>query len=333
MACTFGPSHCFHETSMLMVCAYVYLGAAVFAGYIHLRRAYLREHGHNTILLPVRRVRFFPLLLLVAFAARATWFILLDVHAMQVAESSSDDDADNGRYRNVIVFVPLLHMTLDLYPLSVLSWNKLATLLYISAFTLLVQFWADMLHHTTSTHDQSARTPVQRTRPSRQRNVLVIANVWMYAVEIALLLIKTVYPDQRESTWYMNSDGWCTAIFFCGLAGALGYDAFRLRQFFDAQEHSRVATYVATRVTVLGLLCAGLFFLRAILFLLTPVASFEATATPWLFYAIPELLPGGLVLALMRVKHDTNNGSSSRKGQLSPTERTPLVSPENMLSV
>ncbi|KDO26573.1 hypothetical protein SPRG_07977 [Saprolegnia parasitica CBS 223.65] len=328
MACTFGPSHCFHETSMLMVCAYVYLGAAFFAGYIHLRRAYLREHGHNTILVPVRRVRFFPLLLLVAFGARAAWFILLDVHAMQVAESSS---GDNGRYRNVVVYVPLLDMTVDVYPLGVLSWNKLATLLYVSAFTLLVQFWADMLHHTNSTHDKSSRTPVQRARPSRQRNVLVIANVWMYAVEIALLLVKTFYPDQSESTWYMNSDGWCTAFFFCGLAGALGYDAFRLRQFFDAQEHSRVATYVAERVTVLGLLCAGLFFLRAILFLSTPVASFQATATPWLFYAIPELLPGGLVLALMRVKHDSS--SSSYGKDLSPTERTPLVSPENMLSV
>ncbi|OQR96147.1 hypothetical protein ACHHYP_16930 [Achlya hypogyna] len=315
MTCTFGPAHCFHEGSMLMVCAYVYAAGAAFAGYIHVRRAALREHGHDSLLVHVRRVRFFPALVGVAFASRAAWFVLLDTHAMQ------DPNAFGG-YDDMLVFLSWLDVTVDLYPLGVLLWNKLATLLYISAFALLLQFWADMLDHTM----REIRAPAELSRPARQRRVLVVAIVWMYVIEIALLLGKTFCIG--EPLWLTNSDGWCTALFSVILALALGYDAYRLRRYFDAQDYSRVLVSVARRVTLLGLLCSSLFILRGILLVATPVASLRATSTPWLYYAVPELAPGCLVLALMHVKHDGRDRSI-----FTPTERTPLVSPELMLSV
>ncbi|OQR88456.1 hypothetical protein THRCLA_10316 [Thraustotheca clavata] len=205
MSCIFGQAHCINVTSNLLLCSYAYAVATMFSLYTHVRRTRIKEHGHYSYLVPVRRVRYFPLLLCISFLTRATWFVLVDIHAMQSLD-------ENGVYANVLVFVPWFDLKIDLYPLGVLLWNKLSTLIYVTAFTLLLQFWSDMLAHTKLFRPtSSAIVPVKR------RNLLVIANVWMYVIELMLLLTKSFTWE----TWFFNWDNWYCALIFFALSFTL----------------------------------------------------------------------------------------------------------------
>ncbi|KAG9403366.1 hypothetical protein AC1031_006012 [Aphanomyces cochlioides] len=194
--CWFGADHCFDATSAIALCAYIYGAAALFALIINIHRASMREHGRASMLLPARRIRFFPALLFIAFVNRAAWFILVDFHAMETRSSAT------APYEHVVVRE--FNMTVDLYPVGVVIWEKLATLVYFSAFSLVVQFWSDVVAQSTTTSSRLAHQFLKTRTSSRTRNVLAIVNVWMYLVELSLLVMNTlqvklpapiVYPD------------------------------------------------------------------------------------------------------------------------------------------
>ncbi|KAF0697047.1 Aste57867_12231 [Aphanomyces stellatus] len=337
--CWFGPDHCFHETSDLTVCAYVYAAAALFALYIHVhRRSRLREHGRDSSLLPARRMRFFPLLLFLAFVSRLAWLLLHDVHAMQFRANAT------APYEHVLVVFVHPNITIDLYPAAVVSWGKLSTLVYFSAFSLILQFWSDVLHDAaaaSATH--SHHHPSVSAKPassSRRNNLLAIVNVWMYVLEVGQLLAKTF--EWRVPPWVSNADGAVIAAFYGAMSIMLAIYALRLRLIFarggaDMTSSSAVSKTVATRVTIIGLLSSALFVVRSVLFFASPKDTLDH-AYPWMYYAMPELVPGCAVLLFMRVKqpsavHHRRKDSASPMALSLVTERVPFLTSEDVLSV
>ncbi|KAH9070070.1 hypothetical protein Ae201684P_002441 [Aphanomyces euteiches] len=320
-ACRFGADHCFDATSDIALCAYMYGAAALFALIINVHRASMREHGRASMLLPARRIRFFPALLFIAFVDRAAWFILVDFHAMETRSSAT------APYEHVVVRE--FNLTVDLYPVGVVIWEKLATLVYFSAFSLVVQFWSDVVAQSTTS---SARLFLKTRTSSRTRNVLAIVNVWMYLVELSLLIDA---PSQIASSNCVPRQLCCGSI----LWRPLGHDGtivfLLLRQMLVTVEASKVQQIVATRVTIMGLFCSALFGIRCVLYLCTPSSSRIATTSPWIYYAMPEMLPGCLVLVMMRVKHDPihqRHGSSIASLKMR-SELVPLLSADDVVSV
>ncbi|KAF0697048.1 Aste57867_12232 [Aphanomyces stellatus] len=300
--CLFGPDHCFHPTSPALLCAYVYAAAASFALVVNVHRASrLREHGRDSSLAPARRMRFFPFLLFVAFAFRTTWYLLQDCQALQ----ERTDPAAGWTHQVVVVG----GATIDLYTLAVVSWDKFATLVYFSAFSLLAQFWGDVLHHAAAASSSRHRVTVAAAlQPTRHNNLLAIVNVWMYILEFILLLLKTFQLGQGPSMYLMYSDGIVVALFYGALAVVLGMYAYSLPQALGQSDAASSSSFMvlqslSTRITFLGFLCTGLFLMRAILFLFSPKQTLNV-AYFWIYYAMPEVIPGCAVLILMRVKSD-----------------------------
>ncbi|KAH9127185.1 hypothetical protein LEN26_001221 [Aphanomyces euteiches] len=324
-ACWFGADHCFDATSAIALCAYMYGAAALFALIINVHRASMREHGRASMLLPARRIRFFPALLFIAFVNRAAWFILVDFHAMETRSSAT------APYEHVVVRE--FNVTVDLYPVGVVIWEKLATLVYFSAFSLVVQFWSDVVAQSTTTSSRLSHQFLKTRTSSRTRNVLAIVNVWMYLVELSLLVMNTLQVKLPAPIVY--PDSFVVAAFYGALSIMTGFYAVRLRQMLVTVEASKVQQIVATRVTIMGLFCSALFGIRCVLYLCTPSSSRIATTSPWIYYAMPELLPGCLVLVMMRVKHDPihqRHGSSIASLKMR-SELVPLLSADDVVSV
>lgn len=329
--CVFGAGHCFYPRSAAASSVYVYAIALAYTVSVSIQRGRLGEHGHATHLLPVKRMRWFPTFLSFSYIARIAWFLLSNTHTFEwvVGDATTPPIA----YEHLVLDVPVLPTDIDMYVLGVTSFGKLATLLYFSAFTLLLRFWEDVLHHA-----QRAEKPLARfasanqsiigeyTRASKQqvrsRTLFVVANVWIYLVESALLALKTLFPTYQTNSVVFQLDYGVVAFFFFLLALMLARTAVQLWRVLTKIEFSALASSIATRVAVLGAGVSVLFLYRSVLLLISmpAIEVFDPHgANPWLFYTVPEILPGVLVISMMSVKRGTNGGNGKRTVSCLPT--------------
>ncbi|KAF4315489.1 hypothetical protein BBO99_00008808 [Phytophthora kernoviae] len=261
--CLFGARHCFYTQSAAAGAAYCYAAVLAYTLSVSIQRSRLGEHGHATHLLPVKRMRWFPTFLSFAYFSRIAWLVLSNMHMFQWVEGSAPD----YKYEHMVFVTPLLPTDIDIYVLGVTSFGKLATLLYFSAFTLLLRFWEDVRVQARRAEQPLARVAANQSviaeytrgagaqRVGRSRKLFLVANVWIYLVECALLVLKTLFPGEKMVLFQM--------------------------------EYGFVA------------LC---FFLLAVM-LARSIEVFDPhVSNPWLFYAIPELVPGALVIYMMNVK-------------------------------
>ena len=138
--CLFGARHCFHTQSAEAGASYCYAVVLAYTVSVSIQRARLGEHGHATHLLPVKRMRWFPTFLSFAYFSRIAWLVLSNMHMFQWVEGP----APPFRFEHMVFVTPLLPTDIDIYVLGVTSFGKLATLLYFSAFTLLLRFWEEV---------------------------------------------------------------------------------------------------------------------------------------------------------------------------------------------
>ncbi|KDO20953.1 hypothetical protein SPRG_14045 [Saprolegnia parasitica CBS 223.65] len=308
--CLVGYEHCIHVTSTEATCATMYLLALAWIVTTSIHRSRnLLEHGHATPLLPVRRLRWFPTLLTGAFACRAAWFILLDVHAFEAKSV-------NGTFEHTYVYNPFFRMDMDLFPLGVALWEHIATLLYVSAFTILLRFYDDMRNVTSvrratcSLLDMTTADPIGMLEESRWRaprrsskSYVVVINVWMYLVEAILFLAevhcrvlgcielttsrwKTLLPMAKTNLLNSSRDV-IESLFYFVLACLLVRGAYRLKVDLQSFELSPLAQSLGARVWWLGLTCGVSFLFKSV--------------TGLVLYTLPEILPAVIVVAMMRV--------------------------------
>lgn len=337
--CTFGSSHCFHLFSPAAISAYGYIIAAVLAISVGVQRsALMHEYGHDTYLQPARRIRWLPTLLSLSFLLRALWFVLRDMHAFE------HYDTDSSTYRHIMMKVPFLSNKIDLYPVGVTLAQKLATVVYFSAFTLIVRFWdevlvrslaiaqgqAKMTHHlNVGSSNRVLHTGYVRQRSAgRSKLLFVIINVWMYLVAFALITVQSLLPNYK-TTYLMKIDPIVVALFFLALSIAIAQCAYRLRKLFQAIEFSNLARMIKYRVVILASIFSTLFFIRAIVFIISTYwIELRGVLDPWLLYTIPELLPGVSVLIMMRVilpKTESPNQQQDEEESLLNLDNTPRV--------
>lgn len=322
--CVFGAGHCFYTQSAAASAAYCYAAVLAYTLSVSLRRSRLGEHGHATHLIPVKRMRWFPTFLSFSYFTRIVWLVLGNMHMFQWVEGS----APHYTYRHIVIDAPLLPTDIDMYVLGVSSFGKLATLLYFSAFTLLLRFWEDVLRQARRAEQPLARVAASQSviaeftreahHEARSRKLFLVANVWIYLVECALLVAKTLFP--RMSSLLFEVDYAVVALFFFLLALMIARCALQLRHVLRKIEFSALAVGIANRVALIGLVVSLLFLYRAVLALLTMPAIdvFDPhQANPWMFYALPELVPGCLVIFMMNVKRQPQ--------RLKTDERTPLL--------
>ncbi|GLD97740.1 hypothetical protein PINS_up022452 [Pythium insidiosum] len=339
--CLFGEGHCFVTRSAAALSVYCYALALAYTVSVSIQRSRLGEHGHATHLLPVKRMRWFPTFLSCSYLARIGWLLLSDMHAFEWVER--DPGSTRYRYEHMVISVPLLPtLSIDMYVLGVTAFGKLATLLYFSAFTLLLRFWEDVLHLARRAEKPLARIAANQsviagyTRSSpehhqhRAQKIVLVANVWIYLVEFALLVVKTLFPAEHDQFIFQVDYG-VVAVFFCLLALLLARCAFQLRSVLLKIEFSALAATIATRVSWLGAVCAGVFFVRSVLLLVaTPAMEvFDPhRSNPWIFYTVPEILPGVVVIYMMTVKKTHSTKPSKR--QTAADEGTPLLFPRRV---
>ncbi|KAJ0397058.1 hypothetical protein P43SY_010042 [Pythium insidiosum] len=345
--CLFGEGHCFVTRSAAALSVYCYALALAYTVSVSIQRSRLGEHGHATHLLPVKRMRWFPTFLSFSYLARIGWLLLSDMHAFEWVERVPATAAPpRYRYEHMIISVPLLPtLSIDMYVLGVTAFGKLATLLYFSAFTLLLRFWEDVLHLARRAEKPLARIAANQsviagyTRSStehhqhRAQKIVLVANVWIYLVEFALLVVKTLFPTEHYQFIFQVDYG-VVAVFFCLLALMLARCAFQLRTVLLKIEFSSLAATIAARVSWLGAVCAFVFFVRSVLLLVaTPAMEvFDPhRSNPWIFYTVPEILPGLVVIYMMTVKKTHNNSATSAGKRLAMMdEGTPLLFPRRV---
>jgi hypothetical protein len=236
------------------------------------------------------------------------------------------------KYAHMVIDAPILPTDIDMYVLGVSSFGKLATLLYFSAFTLLLRFWEDVLHQARRAEQPLARIAANQsviaeyTREDhhavRSRKLFLVANVWIYLLEFALLVAKTLFPDLSSVVFEL--DYAVVSLFFFALAVMLARCAAQLRHVLRKIEFSALAMGIARRVTLIGSIVSLLFLYRSVLSLLTMPAIdvFDPhQANPWLFYALPELVPGCLVIAMMNVKRQPRSKSPATADEYTPLLR------------
>ncbi|KAG1687375.1 hypothetical protein DVH05_005247 [Phytophthora capsici] len=309
--CLFGARHCFYTQSAAAGAAYCYAAVLAYTLSVSIQRGRLGEHGHATHLLPVKRMRWFPTFLSFAYFSRIAWLVLSNMHMFQWVEGSAPD----FRYEHMVFVTPLLPTDIDIYVLGVTSFGKLATLLYFSAFTLLLRFWEDVRAQAWRAEKPLARVAANQSviaeytrgagaqRSGRSRKLFLVANVWIYLVECALLVLKTLFPGEKMVLFEMEY-GFVALCFFL-LAVMLARCALQLRAVLLKIEFSSLAATIASRLSLIGAVSSLLFFYRSLLLLFSMPAIdvFDPhVANPWLFYAIPELIPGALVIYMMNVK-------------------------------
>lgn len=324
--CVFGAGHCFYTQSAAAGAAYCYAAVLAYTLSVSIRRSRLGEHGHATHLIPVKRMRWFPTFLSFSYFTRIVWLVLSNMHMFQWVEGAQPP----YKYTHMVIDAPILPTDIDMYVLGVSSFGKLATLLYFSAFTLLLRFWEDVLHQARRAEQPLARIAANQsviaeyTREDhhavRSRKLFLVANVWIYLVEFALLVAKTLFPNL--SSVMFEFDYAVVALFFFALAVMLARCAFQLRHVLRKIEFSMLAMGIARRVTLIGAIVSLLFLYRSVLSLLTMPAIdvFDPhQANPWLFYALPELVPGCLVIFMMNVKRQPKSKKTA------VDEHTPLL--------
>lgn len=330
--CVFGSGHCFYTRSAAASSVYIYALALAYTVSVSIQRGRLGEHGHATHLLPVKRMRWFPTFLGFSYVTRMAWLVLSNMHAFEWVEGRSP----NFVYTHMIIDAPILPTKIDLYVLGVTSLNKLATLLYFSAFTLLLRFWGDVLYQAQRAEKPLARFAANQSviaqryaRDSKQqalsRKLFVVANVWIYLLEFALLVLKTLFPE--ETSVLFQTDYAVVAVFFLLLAIMLARCAYQLRCVLLKIEFSALAAGIARRVTWLGVVISAVFLARSVMLLIS-MPSIEVfdphKSNPWLFYTIPEILPGVLVIYMMNVKRAPSRSKAETRKPLN--ESTPLLS-------
>ena len=339
--CLFGARHCFHTQSAEAGASYCYAVVLAYTVSVSIQRARLGEHGHATHLLPVKRMRWFPTFLSFAYFSRIAWLVLSNMHMFQWVEGP----APPFRFEHMVFVTPLLPTDIDIYVLGVTSFGKLATLLYFSAFTLLLRFWEEVRVQAQRAEKPLARVAANESviaeytrgagtqRSHRSRKLFLVANVWIYLVECALLVLKTLFP--RQKMVLSEIDYGFVALCFFFLAVMLARCALQLRTVLRKIEFSVLAATIATRLSLIGTVTSLLFFYRSLLLLFSMPAIdvFDPhVANPWLFYAIPELIPGALVIYMMNVKRQDRVVAPARGGVAKADEHTPLLQELRRLS-
>ncbi|KAH9074576.1 hypothetical protein Ae201684P_022380 [Aphanomyces euteiches] len=305
--CVLGNEHCVDLTSAFTSSAVMYFIALGYTVMMSIHRSRnLREHGHATHFQPARRIQWFPTLLTGAFACRSAWCVLVGVHAFE-------NLSVNGTYVHTYVHNSVLNMDLNLFPLGVALWEHLATLLYVSAFTTLLQFWDDMCDITSSSV-QNVRW--QHSHASRS-SYIVIINVWMYLAEFTLLTTETLWTTRNLLHDIRDV---VESLFFFALACLLIRGAYRLRSDLLAFDISPLAQRLGHRVWFLGWFSSGWFLLKSWTGLCT-VAYPQRAIHPWLRYTIPEIVPALVVLMTMRVQPPTTPQQTTHLHE----EKAPLL--------
>ncbi|CEG38238.1 uncharacterized protein PHALS_08324 [Plasmopara halstedii] len=250
-------------------------------------------------------MRWFPTFLSFAYFSRIAWLVLSNMHMFQWVEGS----APNFQFEHMVFVTPLLPTDIDIYVLGVTSFGKLATLLYFSAFTLLLRFWEDVRAQA-----RRAEKPLARVAANQS----VIAEYTRGAEEMVLFEMEYGF----------------VALCFFLLAVMLARCALQLRGILLKIEFSALAATIARRLSLIGLVSSLLFFYRSTLlfFSMPAIDVFDPhVSNPWLFYAIPELIPGALVIYMMNVKRQ--HPSPPTWGHLKIDEQTPLLQELRRLSI
>lgn len=237
--------HCFHPFYAKAFSSYLYVLLSLFAFSVSVSRSQrLKEYGQDSYLRPGRIVsKYFPYLISFSFLLRAGYFILKMIHALEVY------DVHVKGYRHVMLKMWILpNGIIDLYPVGVSLSGKVATLLYFSAFTLLVRFWDQILCQHRHMADRKRQIqgwnnsmdmvgstnriiqdPLQYK--GRSKVVFVIANVWMYLAEIAIITMKTLFPHYNPSIFRL--DDIVVVLFFFALSGAMVHHYLTSWLFFN----------------------------------------------------------------------------------------------------
>jgi hypothetical protein len=134
--------------------------------------------------------------------------------------------------------------------------------------------------------------------------VQVLLNFWVYVVIAVLLFAQWFECDPVKYKAVDVTQTVVIAIFFAGLALMFARYGLRLLLLLRQMQHP-VRARLAANIATICALCASLFLLRGVLFLLEPLFHYRITGWwqdalfPWAFYPLPELVPGIVMLHLM----------------------------------
>jgi len=206
--------------------------------------------------------------------------------------------------------VPVLHgkffmVNFEDYPVFTIL-DTLPSILFFSTYTLLILFWAEIIHHA---RNQSLSFP-QKLRP-----IFMTVNMIVYMILVGCwLLLFFMY----NHTFYVDIavNVFLAIIYLIAGAGFVVYGGrlyFMLRQF---PIESRGRSSKLKEVGWVTLICTTCFILRAALLIFSTVDRAIDVNNFFIggYYFVVEILPSALVLFILRKvppKKDPNRSSSS----------------------
>jgi len=192
--------------------------------------------------------------------------------------------------------VPILHgdffmVNFENYPIFTVL-DTLPSILFFSTYTLLILFWAEIIHHA---RNQSL------TFPQRLRPIFMTINMLVYLALVAFwLLLFFLYNHTFLIDIAVNV--FLSVIYLCAAAGFVVYGGrlyIMLKQFPIESRGRRSKLKEVGWVTVI---CTTCFITRAALLILSTVDR-AVDVKDWFiggYYFIVEILPSALVLFILR---------------------------------
>jgi len=170
--------------------------------------------------------------------------------------------------------------------------DQLPAVLFFSTYTLLILFWAEIIHHA---RNQSISFP-QKLRP-----IFMSINMVLYLVLIAFWLVLFIFNSQQK---YIDDalNGFLASIFLFAAFGFILYGGrlyVMLKQF---PIESRGRRSKLKEVGWVSVICTTCFTLRAALLIYSTISQ-KIDARFWFvgaYYVVVEVLPSSLVLFILR---------------------------------
>ena len=314
MLCVQGH-HCIGMGSAFAVSSYLFGLAALVAVRQARQRRALTTRLHFGA---GRRLPCFTPLLAVSFTLRALWCVLTALH--------TGEDWDAGAGGGAGAWDAPCAGWRDCRHIGVTIFNRLATLAYFSAFSLVLSFWMEVADGAAGEEAGVERPLLQKAggggggggisaglagsgdsaQTNRHQVMLMIVNIWMYVVLFGITVAKPLCGKAWQARLHAV-DMWQTAAFFALLTVATLSYGYQLRaQLAPVKIHVHgVAAAVERKLLAIVCVCGALFALKSACFAWGQVGSLPEWSHPWLFYTVPEVVPGLLLLALMSVNQGT----------------------------
>lgn len=331
-------AHCFTWGSVFAINTYLFLFGTLLA----LQQARVRARLDKRLnFRPNRRIRAFTPTLATSFLLRCAWCFLTEVNF------GNEWVAKDAEWHPVacVSWLSCPHIV-------VTALNRLATLVFFTAFSCVVTFWEDLTTRSVASESvpllpsAAVRLAQQKRRATPVQVFFVVLNAWLYAIFIAEI---AAYPFLRANTQAKvhTFDMYQVVFFFSVLAATVLLYGLRLRKLLlPVEAHASVVSVLECKLLLIVIVCCTLFALKCVCFLWNVVCThlsctggsrLPSGMYPWAFYTAPELVPGVLLIALMSVRmptdlpaaqrpmprHGPAAGGSRAGPQIAPSSRPP----------